>query len=44
MKHKGQFTKKTAAIIGRLGELKTKKKRGKKYFKELALKRWGKEI
>lgn len=36
----GQFTTKNAKEMGRKGGLKTKRKLGKKYFRELALKRW----
>lgn len=36
MKHKGQFTQKTAAKYGSIGGKKTLRKKGKKWFKHLA--------
>ena len=39
---KGRFNKKTAAVAGKKGGLKIKRKFGKKYFAELAQKRWSK--
>jgi len=38
MKHKGQFTKKNAPKMGSVGGKKTLRKKGKRWFKELAQK------
>lgn len=39
-----KFTKATAALNGRKGGKKTMRKYGKKHYKEIAIKRWGKEL
>lgn len=42
MKNKGCFTKKNASEMGKRGGLKTKRRKGKKFYSELAHKRWKK--